>query len=60
VSKVATVTDDRMDVEHVVAVRAPSMFEAKSTKARVSALIDIAHPSLCGRLLAEQARITLV
>lgn len=54
------VTDDRMDVEHVVTEHGAVNLRGKSTKERALALVDIAHPSFREELLGEARRMALI
>jgi len=60
VPRVGMVTDDRMDVEHIVTEYGVANLRGKSTRERARALIDLAHPKFRDELLDAAKRLTLI
>ena len=59
-SKVAMVTDDRMDVEHIVTENGVVNLRGLSTAERARALISIAHPQFRDELTAAARKVVLI
>jgi itaconate CoA-transferase len=60
VPKVALVTDDRMDVEHVATEYGIVNLRGKTIEERALALIEIAHPDFRDQLRGEAQRASLI
>ena len=60
VPKVAMVTDERMDVEHIVTENGVVNLRGLSTAERARALISIAHPQFCDELTAAARKVVLI
>jgi len=60
VPKVAMVTDDRMDVEHIVTENGVVNLRGLSTAERARALISIAHPQFRDELTAAARKVVLI
>jgi len=60
VTKMAMVTDDRMDVEHIVTEYGVVNLRGLSTEERAKALISIAHPQFRDVLTAAARKVVLI